>query len=278
MKKIFMMLSLMVLMSCCNIFARNYNVPQSTASVTIDGTLSAGEWDDAIVVIVEYPDIITAPKEGTMRDGTVAPDNAADFSTLIYLKWDSSNLYIAFEVQDDIYTVTAGQDEPQLCFNLLNNPSAIYVAQAIVWNLPVQGTINPNGGLAPNASSVLGSVVTGGYIVESKIAWADFASIQSYSPSAGDIHGIGFALQDHENGTREHFFVDFGSGELTMTDPTSWNTITLVNQVDLALGDWGYLSADFDKNGDVNLSDFALIAQQWADCTHPQDENCSDLR
>lgn len=257
---------------------RNYNVPKADTAVTIDGTLSSGEWDDAIAVIIEYPDIVTPPKVGTLREGSLEP-TAEQFSALVYLKWDDDNLYVAFEVTDDYFNETAGRDEPQICFNLLNNPNASYLTEAVVWNLPANGPINANNGLEPTVSTVAGSVTDTGYIVEASIAWSDFASIQSYTPAVNDIHGIGFAMQDHnEAGGRDHFLLDFGDGDLNMSDPTSWNTIMLVNQEDLVLGDWGYMPADFDDSGLVNLSDFAVVMQQWLSCTNPEDPDCIDVR
>lgn len=258
----------------------NYNVPQATIVPTIDGTISAGEWDDAKPIEMIYPNLIQDGNTGTITRLETDPPTAQEYSLYWYVKWDSSGLYILGRVYDDFFAEPMGLDEPQLCFNLNNNLSAQYLQEALVWNLPVNGSINVNGGLPYNNSAVAGSVLSDGYVIEFKLDWSDLTTVNggvSYSPQLDDIHGIGFTCQNHgEDYSRKYVLNDYGSGEWAMTNLSTWNTITLVDS--LSCGDLGYKQADFDQNCSVYTEDLDSAASQWLKCSDPFVEGCEDFR
>lgn len=260
-------------------FALNYNVPRATVIPSIDGTMDDVEWVDSVYISMIYPDIVTSPKEGSVVD-TNPPDDKADYSLHWFVKWDENYLYVAARVYDDIFVADDRKDEPQICFNMLNNHDALYLTEAIVWNLPANGPIYTNtsepSALAPDHSNIAGSVLADGYMIEVRLAWEDLDPNHVYQPISGHIHGFGLACQDHDaGGLRETFMLDMGKGAFTMHDVTTWNTVTLTE--DLVCGDWGYQAYDVDKNCRVDLDDFALLTQHWLRCTDPAGEGCVNM-
>jgi hypothetical protein len=229
-----------------------------------------------------YPTLTEAPNTGTLRPGTSEPDNNADFSLWWYVKWDDNYLYVLGVTYDDIYNSAAGQDEPQLCFNYLNDIAATYLTEAFVWNLAVDGTINTNGGPAPTSSDLSGQLNSGlfgdSYVLEARFAWSDLeVGTTGYNPVAGDIHGFGLACQDHDaGGTREHFLLDFGSGAIAMDDLSTWNTVTLVEEMPLL--EAGTSIADLNLDAFVDPIDLKAMAADWLNCTDPMDASCVDAR
>ncbi|MFI4910154.1 MAG: LamG-like jellyroll fold domain-containing protein [Sedimentisphaeraceae bacterium JB056] len=259
----------------------NYNVPQATVTPVIDGTISAGEWDDAKPIEMIYPDLIDEGNTGTLTRLVGTPPTPEDYSLFWYMKWDSSGLYVLGRVYDDIFSAAIGLDEPQFSFNLNNNLSAVFLDEAIVWNLPANGSINVNGGLVYNDSVLSGSVLSDGYVVEFKFAWSDLTSVNggsAYTPQINDVHGIGFTCQDHDaDGERECVLLDYGSNETwAMTDLSTWNTITLVDN--LTCGDLGYMAGDFNEDCLVNEDDLDNVITDWLGCSDPFVEGCEDFR
>jgi hypothetical protein len=259
----------------------NYNVPQASVTPVIDGTISAGEWDDAKPIEMIYPNLIEEGNTGTLTRLVGTPPTPEDYSLFWYMKWDSSGLYVLGRVYDDIFSAAIGLDEPQFSFNLNNNLSAVFLDEAIVWNLPANGSINVNGGLVYNDSVLSGSVLSDGYAVEFKFAWSDLTSVNggsAYTPQINDVHGIGFTCQDHDaDGERECVLLDYGSNETwAMTDLSTWNTITLVDN--LTCGDLGYMAGDFNEDCLVNEDDLDTVISDWLGCSDPFVEGCEDFR
>jgi len=257
-------------------FGLNYNVPQAATAPTIDGVLSAGEWDNAMTVSMVYPAIVTSPKEGVINSATYNPDSAEDLSATWYFMWDSSALYVACEVQDaNLFWLCSegpyAQDGVQLCFNFKNDSAAVYRAEAAVYDfaprtssdtLPDIYKRDPSYFSLPNG--VIGSSFpTGGYVIEVKMPWSDFDS--SYVPEVNDIHGAGLVLLDYdsESVTDEGstIMADFGNGTYSISTVSSWNTLTFVTS--LECGDAGYLSQDLNLDCVVNMTDFAIFVQNW---------------
>ena len=71
----------------------------------MDGSFGAGEWDDAIKIEMVYPDFCLPPFKGTVcpqyKWQSGPPDDADDGSLIVYLKWDDTYLYMAYEFHDD---------------------------------------------------------------------------------------------------------------------------------------------------------------------------------
>ena len=263
----------------------NYNVPYTDTAPTLDGVLSAGEWDGAMQILMSYPDIVTSPKEGAINSATVVPDSDADLSARWYFMWDEDALYIAVRVWDDelYWLIERGagnysQDGAQLLFNFKNNSAATYQdAAAIIDFAPRTATdaqpdiyerFGSYYGLdnAAIASSIYNNE---GYFMEVSLPWMDFD--EDYSPldyPAGDpnnVHGAGLVLLDYDGplitSPGSTIMADFGRGVYTASTPSTWNTITLVDE--LVCGDFGMLSADLNDDCVVDLNDFAILAAYW---------------
>jgi len=260
----------------------SYNVPQAVVTPAIDGAISAGEWDDAKPMEMIYPDLTLGGNTGTLTrlltGGT--PPTPADYSLFWYMKWDASGLYILGRVYDDIFAEPMGLDEPQFCFNLNNDLTATYLTEALVWNIPANGSINVNGGLVYTNSLIAGSVLSDGYVIEFKLAWSDLTSVNggtAYVPQVNDVHGIGFTCQDHDAGNlRECVMNDYGSGAWVMNDLSTWNTITLVNT--LSCGDLGYKMGDLNEDCVVGIADIKAVSTDWLACSEPFEDGCADFR
>lgn len=253
-----------------------YNIP------LIDGDISS-DWADATVIALSYPGIVTSPNEGSLT-GDV-PDNYLDLSGEIYLKWDFNNLYFATRVYDENLQFTEyapgpfnAQDVIQMCFNLLNNPSAVFAADAPIYDFAVSDA-NDNGPYVYKHTGALyrllnaelgGQILSDGYIIEARIPWSDF----DYSPNPGDVHGIGFILVDKDLGGVETYMYDYGSGG-GINIVSSWNTVTLLRG---ECGLWGVPAMDINKDCSVDMIDFSILASTWLGCTEPTDPDCTDLR
>ncbi len=74
------------------------SVYQLTNTVTTDGTITGTEWDDA----TSASSIVLGNLGPVTGVGFSAPDNSADLSGTVRLKWDSSNLYALFQITDDV--------------------------------------------------------------------------------------------------------------------------------------------------------------------------------
>ncbi len=92
-------LALAVLCLCTTAMAINVNrdIPFAATTPVVDGVIGAGEWGDALSWDVVYDDNLLI---GGQLIGD-PPDDAADSSYTVSMKWDNTNLYIAGDVKDD---------------------------------------------------------------------------------------------------------------------------------------------------------------------------------
>ncbi len=275
----------MALISASLCFGVNYNVPLSFDAPVIDGDISTG-WSDAFSFTIAYPDIITSPNEGSVRE--FIPDNAADLSADIYMKWDFQNFYVGARVYDESLSFLQyypgpfnSQDVLQMCFNLLNNPAGVSQGNAPIYDFAISDA-NDNGPFIykhagelyslPNAV-IGGTILADGYVLEVKIPWSDYAG---YEATPGDVHGIGFVLVDYDGGYYETTMFDYGKNGVTGIGTVSgWNTITLLGDNDCGL--WGIPVGDVNKDCRVDLEDYAIVAADWAKCTDPVAAGCTNL-
>ena len=264
----------------------NYLVPLTTAAPVIDGDIST-DWQDALSVNIVYPAIVTAPNEGSVT-GDI-PDDAADISGTVYLKWDFEYLYVAVRVHDQVlnFWQTApgpfnSQDVFQMCFNPLNAATTYSATTTPIYDFAVRDSSNNGPFLYKHTGDVYalpnaelgGQVLTNGYIIEAKLPWGDF----SHTPLPGDVHGVGFILVDSDGGTVvETYMYDYGNNGTTGINTVSgWNTITLIGENNCGL--WGIPVGDINMDCLVDLEDFAIIALQWMGCTLPSEPTCVDMR
>lgn len=263
-------------------------VPRAVTAPTIDGVLTANEWDNAMAFEVIWPDVNTAPKQADLWYGA-APASATDFSATWYLKWDVNNFYIAVSVYDPTLTFTAtypgpynAQDAVQFEFNLnetvtpyLDGTSAIYDFSADTAD-GVGGVASRNQNQSGNFSaaqlaliSVKSTLLTDGYIIEAAMPWSVVDHTGTgYVPAVNDTHGVGFLHLDF-NGNA---LVRALSAFTDQWDPATWKTLKLVDtSVQHSSWPWNtgspayrLFKADLEpKDNIVNLKDFAILASDW---------------
>jgi hypothetical protein len=109
-----------------------------------------------------------------------------------------------------------------------------------------------------------------GYVVELAIGWNEIKP--GLGAVQGDVHGIGLMILDFDGSAADSLLCDFGNGANVINQPAQWNTMTLVGSD--GCGSQGRYLGDINADCYVNLLDFALIAQQWFDCTDPANADC----
>jgi hypothetical protein len=219
-----------------------YEIPQG--SPLIDGNIfTTTEWDGAYVIPISYPEITQSPNEGSLWIGTGVQHD--DYVATVLLKWDISYLYMAIYVIDDqlSFTDASGgalnsQDSLQLCFNYLDNLSAVIVEDAPIYDIAAE-TAGSNGPevyshasttFILNSSTVASNVKPYGYVIEAALPWSELSGSASYTPATGDIHGFGIlALDEDETGSVDNALADHGLDNTHMFDVSYWNQIKLVS-------------------------------------------------
>ena len=286
------MVFIALLALCVPVMAHTYFVPQATSTPAIDGTMSAGEWDDSVLIEMKYPEVTQSPQDGVLLYGeTPLP---ALLSANVYAKWDSDYLYLAYRVFDNdknwltFYGAAHNaQDATQLCWNLGNDPNAIYRVEAIIFDFVAQtkdslgpdiydDRSNQSTDLLPNALIDADANLADGYLIELALLWSDFNYNAGYVPQVGDQHGAGLMLVDYDAGFIYDVMADFSDeGAFGSSAVYAYHTWTLVSAD--GCGKWGILPTDYDRDCDVNLTDFSQFAADWMTCTDPNDLSCVKL-
>jgi len=260
---------------------QTYNIPMAVTTPTIDGTLSAGEWDDAKEIYLAMPELTTAPNVGGQKYEMPTHE---DFSSYYYMKWDATYLYVGIKVIDDALVFDAGypDDHVTLAFNPLKAGTVqadvafyqmfrdYFGASQIVMGAGFNTAFDAINAVKANA------VQANGWSFEVAYKWSDF---NGYSPTVGDQHGAAIMICDNDvaDGLRDTFLFDSGSGDTTVLGlPSLYRVATLTSGI--ACGDTGYLADDINQDCDVNLFDYADMADNWLACTTPGDGNCVDAR
>ena len=217
----------------------NRNAPQFAA--TPDGVISPAEQAGMLSFPLAWP---------TAEGFQAGPGSSV--SATVYVSWDATNIYLAANVIDD---TTPGYNQPspgpfngsdvfQPTFSPNNAGGPLApdgdgtsaLGTPIIYDIAVQTSDSAGPSIfghgPPSASTVAGAVVGGtsnasGYVVESSIPWTS-AMGGAYMPTLGDVHGLGFILVDFDGAALQTIFTDFGNGNNTIGDASSWNTVTLV--------------------------------------------------
>ena len=254
-----------------------YNIPRApsvtaTMITGIDGAISVGEYAGAKVVEIVYPDNVTAPQVGSIKYDE--PDSPADLSARYYYCWDDDYLYSAIRVWDENFTGGPyPEDHATVQVNIGNDGNTPFLETAFyelsfkdsnaVVNYYWSGSFPA---FDPDNAVVAANVAPGGWVFEAAWKWDDF---NSYSPTLNDVHGMGsFILDKVDDDETVTFLWSYGAGDTqAATKPNLWQAVTLVNA--LACGENGYLVTDLDTDCTTNISDFALMAENWMKCTDP---------
>jgi hypothetical protein len=93
--------------------------------------------------------------------------------------------------------------------------------------------------------------------------------------TAGDIIGLDIVADTvYTNGfsmLSENMFLD------KYLDAGQFQQYELVNSLSQRnCGVWGYLKSDISQDCRVNLTDFAMVAQEWLNCDDPTEDNCQN--
>lgn len=268
----------------------NYNAPFTQAAPTIDGTIQAGEWDNAFSFSIIDPDILSDPFNGSYPSGWAVPANAQDLSADVYMLWDNEFIYISVEVYDsdlNFLNYSGGQFNSQDAVQLMFNPGGYAGhyssagAAATIIDLAADTADSAgasfygrNDPIFNNPDNVImdASVVTGGYIIELALKNAAF----SLQPQLGDSIGLGLILSDADGNTHETLLTDTSTeGTWDVNQTSSWNTLRFVG-ID-GCGSYGFSSADINKDCLVDLKDLAYLAASWLECTDPTGDDCVTL-
>jgi len=223
----------------------NRDVPKTGTAPSVNGTIAAGEWSDALAIPFDYATVMANGGAYNTSTGQSTPVSTSDYDATYYMKWDSSKLYIAVDVTDNYYFEDGNPadglnngDEAQLGFTL-GTPSS---GGCVIWDFAAS---TGGGGAAQfyehdpwghggygltAASSIAGSVGGGGYVIEVAIAWSDL----SYTPALDDVHSMYLISPDFDDGTggdgSVHHTMSIGEGtwfgEYSPDNP-DMNTMTL---------------------------------------------------
>ena len=258
--------------------AEQYIIPYSTENVTIDGSIDQLEWQDALHIPMHSENMYIVFDE---------PNDVADLSGDIYVKWDEQYLYIAARVYDDNLQWLQNspgpfnyQDAFQVCLNPGQNPSATIFVDAPIYDIVPQDAGGNGPGLYKHSGNYMslpsalvgGQIYSDGYGLEVAMPWSEL----DISPLPGQPHGIGFILVDYDEsqgGAADTLMKDF-DGSIGV--PSNWNTAILVTEDGCGIN--GMLPADFNWDCSVNLTDWAIFAGEWLVCTDPDIEGCIDAR
>jgi len=257
------------------------NIPLAVSTPTIDGTLDAGEWDDATRVEMVMPGLTAYPNVGSQK--YAIPDDAADFSAYYYYKWDADHLYVGIQVYDEALMFTGSGypgDHVTLAVNPLqagtvDSDIAFYNMFMDVAGEVASLTTGFNQDLAATNAVYDAATQSDGWSYEVAFKWSD---MDGYSPTVGDTHGFAALIcDDDDGGVLDTFLYDAGQGNTQIiVNPPLYRVVTLTNA--MVCGDRGYSFADNNRDCIVNELDVAALAEAWLLCTDPTRAGCYDAR
>jgi len=206
-----------------------------SGSITIDGVISAGEWDYAS----SFENI------GYLENGT-----SSDYAGQYKVAWDSNALYVLYSITDDQFSVDSSNggnsfgndsyndDSIELYIDVnnsgdieLNADNKIYQYR---FNLEetVAGTQElewyPEGNQPPGATWDY-EISDNLYILETSVSWGDLGIS---NPTLGTTIGFNVAFNDDDDGgdrDAQYFWVSSTTGNATYNDATTWGDLTLVD-------------------------------------------------
>ena len=278
------LISLLSVFVCSHLPAQiNREAPWFTP--TIDGTITDEEAAGQLEYHMQWP----------IDDGFIAFEGSGsdpeNLSATWYVSWDSVNINFSAVVFDDTpdFRLDSGgfgnvpynaQDVIQPTFNPFNDldnffapdpgggPAAIY--DLVVNTLDDFGPdVYRHGDVLDDdqhqAVTIAGQETDTGYILETSIPWAVAMDDvdENYQPKVGDEHGLSFILLSFNGDPGATadiatLYTDFGFGANTIGDPTTWNSLTLIEgaQVDTLLPG--------DSNMDLQFNQLDLVQVQIA--------------
>lgn len=212
-------------------------------TITIDGQVSAAEYDGAQAVVLNDetlsaadPHVEGATHGATKTDGS-QPTSLEDYNGTFYFMWDDQYLYAAASIQDDNYSFNGPTPNASDCLQFVLGQTP---EEAVTANMYIP-TVAPDGGagtlVAKNdfdgwimqdvmAQSEIAAnldAATQDWTVEIKIPWSALQLGDATPPAAGDSLGFSLLGIDYDNGELQWFsctapmFPWQGGGLQTMT-------------------------------------------------------------
>ncbi len=214
--------------------AGNVDAAQLPAPPTIDGNLS--EWGSAAAVESNF--LVFSRSDW---------DGSDDLTAVWRIAWDADNLYIGVAVTDDIHAQNQSGnqifrgDSVDMQFDTDRNGDygdglspddfQITFSPGDFAGLPpaafrFQGTSNGRIEDAPGGHNItIAALKTSeGYNIEAAIPWSDL----NLTPAAGLVTGLSLNVSDNDTpGAAVQEIMKSHVSARTLTDPTSWGTLTL---------------------------------------------------
>jgi hypothetical protein len=231
----------------------DYPLPALAAEPFIDGILSDGEWDGAIMSDHSYAALIPTGIGTSRLDGQAgspqpdAPRAAAD----VYMGTTAQGLYVGFNVTDDQITTThelgtAGNASDGVQLGIDVNPDPTNRDSTVLFDINPQSLVD--GALTGNAnvfarwagetydvqtSGVRASseIVDGGYTLEVMIPWSMVTSFGfDNALTQGSVFRLTVVLLDQDAGAGNDTFEilwDSGAGTLGIGNAATWPTASI---------------------------------------------------
>lgn len=253
------------------------DIYSATTPITIDGVISPAEWAGAKSIEMG---------RSWQKTGASTWTGASDYTGIIRLKWDSTNLYFSADVTDNIVHFMQPtdvnlweRDGLEIYLGLVNpqdsartaydNPGDYHViisadeaTKDARW-VSSQAPLNLS---APPAENVKVIKTASGYIMEGKLPWL-FLDGQTAAPVLNQV--IGFCLMSNDNDA----VGPLQQTALTLSGLASlWNTPANWIQATLKGTPPAPVAGDVDGNGVVNTTDVTLairIAAGFLSATDP---------
>lgn len=228
-----------------------HSVPRVANAPLVNGTFDPGEWDMGYYTEATFDNWV-ARSAGNSRQ--VAAD-AVRSEGGIYLVATDEALYMAAQIVAPTLSITtpfgaASNNESgvQMALSLEANP-AVRDNASVLWDFTaatldggaltgpanVFGRWGITGGYdAAWGIETAGSITDDGYIIEVKMPWDTMRNAVNVPVTnalqKGDVFRLSFIVVNVlEDGTVNELLVDFGNGEMTIGNATTWNTAVIRN-------------------------------------------------
>lgn len=191
-------------------------------TITVDGKVDAGEWDDAAAIDMKLNNDALAAKGNVNYQGAWETErNDSDYMGTYKIKWDDNYIYFLEIRKDDVVNLAGNGVEPYLTDGVLIftqvdsadgslNPTG--VSHHIFYSVGKEGAI---GGdvqvricdtdaasretVAIDGAKIASAKTSDGYIEEIAVPWATYQKqVAAFKPAAGQIMGLSYVVHDSD--------------------------------------------------------------------------------
>ena len=197
--------------------------PFTSQPVTVDGTMSPGEWQDAYSYSEDASDLV--PPGVVVQGSTTGP---SDTSASIHLKHDSNYVYIAVEVTDDTIVPSAPNmwdaDVVEIFLDHDNSRTGNIGFNRMQFNVNAGGSVAEGGAVPPGSWNGAASSHANGFVVEYRILKSALGLAET------GTYGFDIAISDVEPiaGNFESRYWYFATAPAE-TNETLWGDIILLD-------------------------------------------------